>query len=173
MAVTKGGSKATYKVINVITTVLVVLIAAFAAMLVIPKVTGVEAYVVMSGSMEPAYKTGSLIYTAENIDCDELETGDVITFRLNDSTVATHRIVGISTHSDTLMFQTKGDANNVPDPNPVPEQNVIGKVICGIPYLGYAADFVQHPPGIYLAAVLGALLLLFGFVSDRRRGRKA
>ena len=151
---------------------MVVLLIIFAALLTVPKMLGVDTYVVLSGSMEPAHKTGSLIYTKKTVSADELQIGDVITFRLNGSTVATHRITDISTDDGIYMFQTKGDANEAPDPNPVHEDNVIGKVMFSIPYLGYAADYVQHPPGIYIAAMLGIVLLLLTFISDRRKPRK-
>lgn len=172
MTAGKCSEKAIYKIINIITTVMVVLLIIFAALLTVPKMLGGDTYVVMSGSMEPTHKTGSLIYTKKTVSADELQIGDVITFRLNGSTVATHRITDISTDDGIYMFQTKGDANEAPDPNPVHEDNVIGKVMFSIPYLGYAADYVQHPPGIYIAAMLGIVLLLLTFISDRRKSRK-
>ena len=176
-----SGSKAIYKGINIITTAMVVLLVIFAALLTLPKLAGIDAYMVLSGSMEPAHRTGSLMYVKKDIDTDQLEVGDVITFRLSDSTVATHRIVEITTDSSAgvrpeaeagnsnRMFRTKGDANESPDPNPVAEQDVTGKVLFSIPYLGYAADFVQHPPGIYAALAFGAILLLLTYITDRRK----
>ena len=177
---------------------MVVLLIIFAALLTVPKMLGGDTYVVMSGSMEPAHKTGSLIYTKKTVSADELQIGDVITFRLNGSSnasdpidvsdtnlkillfsfvglglgIGTAFITDISTDDGIYMFQTKGDANEAPDPNPVHEDNVIGKVMFSIPYLGYAADYVQHPPGIYIAAMLGIVLLLLTFISDRRKPRK-
>ena len=190
-----SGSKAIYKGINIITTAMVVLLVIFAALLTLPKQAGIDAYMVLSGSMEPAHRTGSLMYVKKDIDTDQLEVGDVITFRLSGSTVATHRIVEITTDSSAgirpeaeaeadnrdgnqpvdiagnsnRMFRTKGDANENPDPNPVAEQDVTGKVLFSIPYLGYAADFVQHPPGIYVALAFGAVLLLLTYITDRRK----
>lgn len=172
MTAAKSSENAVYKVINIITTVVLAVLVIFAALLTVPKMAGMDTYVVLSGSMEPAYKTGSLIYTKKIVDTAELKIDDVITFRLNDSTVATHRIVDVSTADGAYVFQTKGDANASPDPNPVPEENVVGKVIFSVPYLGYAADFVQHPPGIYIAVMLGVVLLLLTYISDRRKPRK-
>lgn len=55
---------------------------------------GVEVYAVLSGSMEPEYPTGSLIYV-KDVPLEELEVNDVITFRMGGNTTATHRIVEI------------------------------------------------------------------------------
>ena len=162
----KGEGDAIYKVINTITTVMVVLLVVFAALLVVPRFVGIDTYVVLSGSMEPVHKTGGLIYTTKNVDTDELEVGDVITFQMSQTTIATHRIVDIKDEGGTRMFQTKGDANAAPDQNLVPEQNVIGKSLFSIPYLGYAANYIQQPPGLYYAAGAGVILVLLTFVSD-------
>ena len=35
-----------------------------------------------------------------------------------------------------------------------------------IPYLGYVADYIQHPPGMYVAISAGAILLLLVFLPD-------
>ena len=162
----KKDGDAIYKVINTITTVLVTLLVIFAALLVVPRFIGIDTYVVLSGSMEPVHKTGGLIYTTKNVDTDELVVGDVITFKMSEKTIATHRIIDITEENGTKMFQTKGDANPNPDQNPVPEQNVIGKSLFSIPYLGYAANYIQQPPGLYYAAGFGVILVLLTFVSD-------
>ena len=162
----KKDGDAIYKVINSITSVLVALLVVFAALLVVPRFVGIDTYVVLSGSMEPVHKTGGLIYTTKNIDTDELEVGDVITFKMSETTIATHRVIDIKNDGGTRMFQTKGDANPNPDQNLVPEQNVIGKSLFSIPYLGYAANYIQQPPGLYYAAGIGLILVLLTFVSD-------
>ena len=50
------------KLWNMITTVLVALVVILAILLVGVRVIGLTPYVVLSGSMEPTYHTGSLIY---------------------------------------------------------------------------------------------------------------
>ncbi len=162
----KKESDAIYKVINTVTTVMVTILVVFAALLVVPRFVGIDTYVVLSGSMEPVHKTGGLIYTTRNVDTDKLAIGDVITFQMSETTIATHRIIDIKNDSGTRMFQTKGDANESPDQNLVPEQNVIGRALFSIPYMGYAANYIQQPPGLYYAAGIGVILVLLTFVSD-------
>ena len=129
---------------------------------------GLQVYTVLSGSMEPAYHTGSLIYVKE-VDYTELEAGDVITFMLNEDTVATHRIVGVvpdDEDASVLRFRTKGDANDAEDGTLVHYRNIIGSPVFTIPYLGYVANMIQNPPGTYIAISLGAILLILVFLPD-------
>ena len=80
------------KIWNILSSVLVALVVILAIALVGTRLIGLNTYVVLSGSMEPAYETGSLLYVKE-VPYTELEVGDVITFMLDEDTVATHRIV--------------------------------------------------------------------------------
>ena len=83
--------------------------------------------------------------------------------------MATHRVVGVVPDEDdpaTLRFRTKGDANDAEDGSLVHYKNVIGTPVFTIPYLGYVADYIQHPPGMYVAISAGAILLLLVFLPD-------
>lgn len=154
------------KIWNSITTVLVALIALLAILLVGVRVVGLELYIVLSGSMEPTYPTGSVLYVKE-VAPYTLAEGDVITFRLDEDTIATHRIVEV-THDEigALAFRTKGDANDVEDAALVPGTSVVGSPVFHIPELGYLVAFIQEPPGTYLAIVAAAVVLLMLFVPD-------
>lgn len=156
------------KIINVVTSVLVGLIVILAILLVGVRLTGLQVFTVLSGSMEPSYKTGSLIYV-KDVNPSELKVDDVITFKLTENTTATHRIVEIvpdEENNQKLSFRTKGDANNAPDATLVSGEDVIGKPICTIPYLGYVATTIQTPPGSYVAIFISAVLFLLVFVGD-------
>ena len=154
------------KILNHITTVLVVLIVVLAIMLVGFRLIGFDTYVVLSGSMEPAHKTGSLIY-ARDTDTQTLEVGDVITFQLAGSeTIVTHRVIDITDGAAGREFTTKGDANAEADAQPVPASSVIGKVAFSIPYMGYIANYIQNPPGLYFAAGVGVILIVLMFLTD-------
>lgn len=152
---------------NIISTVLVVLMVLFAVLLVGARLIGFNVYTVVSGSMEPTYSVGDLIYV-KKVDPMTIQVGDPITFVLNeDLVVATHRVVAIDV--DNQHFITKGDANEVED-DPVHFNNFIGKPIFAIPTLGYVSHWIQNPPGIYIAVFGGIILLLVVFVPDIVRG---
>ena len=119
-------------------------------------------------SMEPVYHTGSLIYVRD-VDPMEIQPGQVITFMLDEDTVATHRVVEVvpdEIDRSVVRFRTKGDANDAEDGGLVHCNNVLGTPVFTIPQLGYLANYIQKPPGMYLAISAGALLLMLVFLPD-------
>ena len=161
-------SKAIKRIWNWISGVLVGLVVLLAIALVGVRLIGLQPYVVLSGSMEPIYHVGSLIYV-KSVDYKELEVGDDITYMLDENTVVTHRIVEVlvdEEEPDTIRYLTKGIANDVQDGGSVHYKNIIGQPVFTIPYLGYAANYIQNPPGTYIALSAGAILLLLVFLPD-------
>ena len=153
-----------------ISTVLVVIVVVVALLLVGARLFGLQVYAVLSGSMEPTYHVGSVIYV-EPVDPSEIQVGDPITFVMNEElTVATHRVVRID--AENSHCYTKGDANENPDAAPVHFNNLLGKPVFTIPYLGYISSYVQSPPGMYYAIAVGVLLLVLVFVPDMLDGGK-
>lgn len=157
---------------NCFTSVLVVAAVLLAVLLVGVRLFGFQVYCVLSGSMEPAYRTGSVIYVRP---CDPaaLEVGDVITFRVSGNTTATHRIVEVVGEGDAVSFRTKGDANDTVDGSLVSPENLIGKVAFGLPYLGYLAEQIQTPRGRYITAAAGVLLVVLLLVPELLSGKRA
>lgn len=156
------------KIWNWITTVLVAVVVILALLLVGARLVGYNVFTVLSGSMEPTYHVGALLYV-KDVDPYELESGDVITFMLDEDTVATHRIVEVvpdENDSTVVRFRTKGDANDAEDGSLVHYKNVIGSPQFSIPMLGYVANYIQNPPGTYIAISAGAILLLLVFLPD-------
>ena len=156
------------KILNTITTVLVILVVAVTVMLVGTRLVGIYPYTVLSGSMEPTYHTGSLLYV-KKVDPFQLKEGDVITFMLSEDLLATHRIVEVVPDENdptVIRFMTKGDANDAVDGSLVHYKNVVGTPIFSIPGLGYFANFVQNPPGLYVAIAFCAFLVLLAFLPD-------
>lgn len=156
------------KIWNTISNILVALVVILALLLVGARIVGLQVFTVLSGSMEPTYHTGSLIYVKKT-DPYTIQEGQPITFMLDENTVATHRVVGIVPDEEdptVIRFRTKGDANEAEDGSLVHYKNVIGTPIFSIPYLGYVANYIQHPPGMYVAISAGAVLLLLVFIPD-------
>ena len=148
------------KIWKTTTSVIVCVAVLLAIALVGVKLFGVQVYTVLSGSMEPHFMTGSIIYVVK-ADPAELKERDVITFYLGGGdTIATHRIIEVIGEGDQVRFRTKGDNNDVDDANPVSADRIIGKAVFTIPYLGYFITYVQQPPWRYIAIAVGAALLL-------------
>ena len=164
----QNAMKTVKKIWNAITSLLVLLVVIGAMLLGGVRILGYQVFTVLSGSMEPVYHTGSLIYV-KDVDYRDLGEGDVITFMLNEDTVATHRIVGVVPDEEdpsVVRYRTKGDANDAEDGALVHYKNVIGSPVFTIPYLGYVANYIQNPPGTYIAISGGAVLMLLVFLPD-------
>ena len=147
---------------------LVAVVVLLAVALVGVRLVGLQPFVVLSGSMEPTYHVGSLIYV-KDVDYKTLKVGDPITYLVSDDTVVTHRIIEVLVDEedpDTIRYFTQGDANDVADGTSVHYKNIIGKPVFSIPYLGYVSNYIQHPPGTYVAIAVGALLILLAFLPD-------
>ncbi len=161
-------NKTAKRIWNGFTTAIVVLVVILALLLVGARLVGLQVFTVLSGSMEPTYHVGSLIYVKE-VDPFELGRDDVITFMLDEDTIATHRIVEVvpdESDPSVIRFRTKGDANEVEDGSLVHYKNVVGSPVFTIPLLGYVASYIQNPPGIYIAISVGAILLILVFLPD-------
>ena len=152
------------KIWDTVTTVLVVLVVVFAVFLMGSRLVGLQVFNVISGSMEPTYSVGDLLYV-KSVDPDSVKVGDPITFVLNeDLVVATHRVVAVD--SENRQFTTKGDANANEDASPVHFNNLVGIPVFSIPLLGYVSAYIQSPPGMYVAMGLGVVLLAAVFLPD-------
>lgn len=151
------------KIWNTVSTVLLVLVAAAVLLLLSFRLFGLKGFTVLSGSMEPTYHTGSVIYV-KSVDAYTLEAGQPITYYLTGKTVATHRIIEVVEENGSVRYRTKGDANDVADGSLVDPADIIGTPIFSIPYLGYALSYIQSPPGMYVAIAAGAGLILIIFL---------
>lgn len=162
------------KLLQIISTILVALVVLLAVALVGVRLAGIRTFTVLSGSMEPTYHVGSLIYV-KKVDSAAIRPGQVITFMLDENTVATHRVVEVVPDEDdpsTLRFRTKGDANDAEDAALVHQNNLLGEPVACIPYLGYFAAWVQNPPGSLIAIGAGVFLLALVFLPDLLGGNK-
>ena len=156
------------KLWSVLSTLIVVAVVALAILLAGVRIVGLTPYVVLSGSMEPTYHTGSLIYD-KKVDPFTLKEGDVITFMVSEDTLATHRVVGVVPDEDepgTIRFRTKGDANDAEDGTLVHYKNVVGTPVFTIPYLGYFSNWITHAPGKYIAITAAVVFLILLFLPD-------
>lgn len=180
------------RIASVASTLLVIVVVFLAVALAGVRLVGLTPYTVLSGSMEPTYHVGSLIYV-KAASPEEIAVGDPITFVVNDDLlVATHRVVEMeviteverevtdeatgktTTVTETLdepvyHYRTKGDANEAEDGSFVDYRNVLGKPIFTIPLLGFFSSWIQTRQGMIIGLCgLGVLLILL-FLPDMLR----
>ena len=125
---------------------------------------GYRLFVVQSGSMEPAIKTGSIVLVAKQ---SNYKVNDVITFfeslgsKQDLSSTFTHRILSINNVNGEFVYQTKGDANNGADKNAISQAHILGKVIFNAPYLGYIISFSRSQLGLIVLVVIPGTIIIY------------
>ena len=151
---------------SILGTLLLVLLVAVCVPLTVPRMAGYQIYAVVSGSMEPAIPTGSLVYIKQT-EPESIKEDDVIAFygTRDAGSIITHRVVGNSVV--TGEFITKGDANKTNDMNPVSYDQLIGKVAVSIPHAGILAQLFTSTTGKIAAAGVILASILFHVVASR------
>lgn len=132
-----------------------------------PGVLGIKPAVVLSGSMEPAIRTGDLIFI-HSVDTSDLKEGDVICY-LTSGKAVTHRIVGITEGSDGQpRYVTQGDANNAEDRLAVTKDQVQGIWKGGrIGRMGDFILFMQTTTGMIICIICPLLLFIIWDAAQR------
>ena len=133
-------------------------------MSVLPITGNFKLKIVLSGSMEPIIKTGSIVVVkplSTSSGQADYKIGDIITFQTAiNKELITHRIYDIKVVGNEPRYITKGDANNAPDQREILQREIIGKLLFSIPYLGYVVDFAQKPLGFSLIVILPAIAIV-------------
>ncbi len=113
-------------------------------------------YIVTSGSMQPTIQTGSIVFSSP---LKNYKTGDVVTFKnsADSESFITHRIVSVIMGS----YTTRGDANSAIDGAQIKPSQIVGKVIIGIPFLGYAANSAKDPKIFILLVIVPATIIVY------------
>lgn len=152
------------RICNILSSIILVIMVLIAGILLLPYAFGYQTLAVLSGSMEPAYHVGSIVFV-KKVPAAEIKVGDPITFRLSDQgAYATHRVVKIDT--DKKQFITKGDANNAED-GPTNFENLVGRASnISVPWLGYISVNIKTPKGILAATGVVVVIILLSFLPE-------
>lgn len=155
---------------GIIAAVVAVILLLFVTLL--PLENGYSMRVVESGSMEPTIPLGAAILTTQ---VDTYNEGDVVTFqRREDEEATTHRIISIETNEEGVVeYLMQGDANNAPDMRAVEYEEIAGKVVFQIKYLGFVLDFARQPIGFLLLVGLPAGWIIYEQIIKIRREIKS
>ena len=138
------------KVLYIILSILFVIVIAIDLLIIfnIP-FFGIKLFRVGSGSMNPYLKINDIIVVKSQ---DEYQINDVITYKIKDNELITHRIVDINNNK----VVTKGDANNIVD-KPIKKKNIIGKVVFKTTSLGFIVFLFNKPIFWLLIFVIGVI----------------
>lgn len=132
-----------------------------------PSIFGHKIYIVETGSMLPELKIDSMIIVRE-MGSEKINIGDIITYYGHSgNNKITHRVVAIEENGKD--FITRGDANNVDDPLPVTEENLIGKVIFHIPYVGLVFKFITNKVVLSIIISMTIFSIILPIVGKKRK----
>lgn len=128
---------------------------------------GYRCFSVASGSMEPTLQIGDLIITKEKSKKD-IKVGDIISFKDGDSTI-THRVIKVISQNGEILYQTKGDNNNVSDEKNIKYEDVEGVYVNHIPELGKMYIYIQKTP-----VVISILIIIYIIykIAETKENRK-
>lgn len=153
---------------NVLGLTLMVLVIALTIPLAVPNLMGYEVYNVVSGSMEPEIPRDSVVYV-KAVDGADVQEGEIIAFYRRDK-LTVHRVVANSTVMGE--FDTKGDANEENDPDPVPYDDLVGIVTVHVPWVGkFMALYASNVGKVYLVMALACGVML-NFLAARLRAEQ-
>ena len=168
----KENVKIAKKVIEIIAIILIyniILIALSSANKIsVVNILGYKSYIIKTNSMEPTISINDVVIT-KKVKKEKIKKGDVITF-LQDGEVITHRITQIE---DNGNYTTKGDNNNIEDIFKITYENIEGKHILTIPYLG---KIVQALDNKIVFLIITLIILIFMFITilnqEKRENRR-
>ncbi|KAG8549135.1 hypothetical protein GDO81_022492 [Engystomops pustulosus] len=135
-------------------------------------VTGSESpiVVVLSGSMEPAFHRGDLLFLT-NFQEDPIRAGEIVVFKVEGRDIPiVHRVIKVhEKENGDIKFLTKGDNNEVDDrglykegQNWLEKKDVVGRARGFLPYVGMVTIVMNDYPKFKYAvlAIMGAFVLL-------------
>lgn len=146
--------------------------------------------VVISGSMEPTYSKGDLLFLSGE-EPNDIGFGDVIVFDPNGVWLSpptepvVHRVINITFYGGIWWYMTKGDANLLPDqwsyqpegefnpfidPRWIPQTKIIGKVVGRIPFIGWVkillTENIVYPILIIILCIL-VISLIYDHIKEK------
>lgn len=144
---------------NIFWIILIVLLSPVIAYGTAQYVPFYDGFIVQSGSMEPEIGTGSVLFTKPT-QPENVAIGDTITYSTGEM-FTTHKVIQKNSSNNEVSFKTKGIANENPDPGRVTGDQLAGKKVLSVPYLGYILAWTGTLPGfLSLIVVPGVLIVL-------------
>lgn len=119
--------------------------------------------VVLSGSMEPAFFRGDLLFLT-NYEADPIRAGEIVVFKIEGRDIPiVHRVIKLhEKQNGTMKFLTKGDNNQVDDrglyaPGQywLERKDVVGRARGYVPYIGIVTILMNDYPKFKYAVLAG------------------
>ncbi len=138
---------------------LVIAILAVVGLSRIAPALGYPLIVIAGPSMTPTIPLGAVVIE-RTVPVDAIAIGDVVTVQMPNGIAITHRVVRLGAIAGATYLETRGDANDGPDPVVVPAGSVSGVVTLALPMVGFLLAYLAVPSGMAsIVLMLGALML--------------
>ena len=160
------------KIINIITTVILILMIALVVFIFIsranghtPAIFGNRIYRVQTDSMVPTLNVGDVILV-HDADPEDIHLGDIITYRKLSGSLAgqtiTHRVAQEpEMRNGVWYYRTKGDREGAPLDDEITYSQVEGKYVSTLAFLNDIYSFFLSPKGLII--FIGIIIVLFGY----------
>lgn len=160
------------KILNVLTTVLLVVLVLAVLFFFVsrimgetPSLFGNYIFRVSSDSMEPTLMVGDVILV-QSADAEDIEKGDIVTYKSQSGSMygreVTHRVVTEpEIKNGTYYYQTQGDAAGAPLDKKITYDQIQGKYVRKLTLIGKFFNFISKPIGVII--FIGVIILLFGY----------
>ncbi|KAK7411206.1 hypothetical protein VNO78_02638 [Psophocarpus tetragonolobus] len=138
-------------------------------------ITGSESpiVVVISGSMEPGFRRGDILFL--HMSKDPIRAGDIVVYNLDGRDIPiVHRVIQVHERQDIdeTYILTKGDNNPMDDrvmynhgQKWLQQHHIMGRAVGFLPYVGYATIIMTDNP-VLKYIIIGALGLLVLTMND-------
>jgi len=130
---------------------------------------GYPLVVIAGPSMTPTIPLGAVVIEW-TVPVDAIAVGDVVTVQMPNGVAITHRVVRLGDIAGAVYLETRGDANDAPDPVVVPASSVSGVVTVTLPMLGFLLAYLAVPSGLASIVLMLAALMLAIWSLDEADG---
>lgn len=96
---------------------------------------------IATASMYPEIEVGDVVIV-KKCEINDIKEGDVIEYQIEGQKIV-HRVTKIEVEKNILKITTKGDNNNSEDANPVYQEQLIGKVVFKVKYIGLPSTWLN------------------------------
>lgn len=134
----------------------------------IPRIGNISIFNIVSESMEKAINVNDLIVIKKCSE-DEIQKGDIITYKKEDGSIVTHRIVKINKENGKNVYTTKGDNNEVEDNEKIKYEQVHGKYLFKIKGAGKFAQELQKNNGLISIILIIVIFIILKNGNDKKK----
>jgi len=133
-------------------------------------ILGIYMFNIVSESMEPTLYKNDVVFV-QKCNILELNEGDIITFQQGERVVS-HRIIDVTKDKGIIKFETKGDNNEIADPDKVEASQVYGKVLFSIKKIGSIVSYIQNARGFISVGILAIIVYILVSLRDKQKNTR-